>query len=213
MEELFKDLSKFARENREALKLAEQWFNKFDDGDVENVWISAGQPFDWRKIVFIAWLASDKKIYECKLEIDGFNLRQWCGCDRNKDGQTPQENFLCDVIMSVGESYSTEKHPSLYLIRNALNEGEKIVADEKLKKNKTPDDSMQGQGNNRRVSSGEWSNPMTKSAMMSRVGIDGYKKFNTFAKQHGLQQAGNRQLWQICLDGMDKNTRQKLEKA
>ena len=60
---------------------------------------------------------------------------------------------------------------------------------------------------------GEWSDPMTKSAMMSRVGIDGYKKFNTFAKQHGLHKAGNRQLWQIRLDGMDKTTRQKLEKA
>ena len=60
---------------------------------------------------------------------------------------------------------------------------------------------------------GEWSNPMTKSAMMSRVNIDGYKKFNTFAKQYGLQKAGNRQLWQIRLDKMDKNTRQKFEKA
>jgi hypothetical protein len=60
---------------------------------------------------------------------------------------------------------------------------------------------------------GEWSNPMTKSAMMSRVGIDGYKKFNTFAKQYGLRKAGNRQLWQIRLDNMDENTRKKFEKA
>jgi hypothetical protein len=60
---------------------------------------------------------------------------------------------------------------------------------------------------------GEWSNPMTKSAMMSRINIDGYKKFNTFAKQYGLQKAGNRQLWQIRLDKMDKNTRQKFEKV
>ena len=59
---------------------------------------------------------------------------------------------------------------------------------------------------------GEWSNPMTKSTMMSKVNIDGYKKFNTFAKQHGLRKAGNRQLWQIRLDRMDKNTRQKFEK-
>lgn len=60
---------------------------------------------------------------------------------------------------------------------------------------------------------GEWSNPMTKSAMMSKVKIYGYKKFNTFAKQYGLRQAGNRQLWQIRLDGMDRNTRQKFEKT
>jgi len=60
---------------------------------------------------------------------------------------------------------------------------------------------------------GEWSNPMTKLAMMSRVGIYGYKKFNTFIKQYKLRQAGNRQLWQIRLDGMDINTRRKFEKA
>ena len=60
---------------------------------------------------------------------------------------------------------------------------------------------------------GEWSNPMTKSDMMIRLHINGYKKFNTFAKVYGLYKVGNRQLWQIRLDGMDKNTRQKLEKA
>jgi len=60
---------------------------------------------------------------------------------------------------------------------------------------------------------GEWSNPMTKSTMMSKVNTYGYKKFNTFAKQYGLRQAGNRQLWQIRLDGMDRNTRQKFEKT
>ena len=63
------------------------------------------------------------------------------------------------------------------------------------------------------ISEGEWSNPMTKSTMMSKVNIDGYKKFNTFAKQYGLRKAGNRQLWQIRLDRMDKNTRQKFEKT
>ncbi len=131
MEDLFKELSEFARKNRKKLKSAEQWLNKFDDGDWENAWISAYQPFGWRKIVFIAWLASDEKIYECKLKIDGFNLRQWCGCDRNKGGQTPQKDFLYDVILRVGESYSTENNPSLYLIRNALNEGKNRPEDKK----------------------------------------------------------------------------------
>lgn len=63
------------------------------------------------------------------------------------------------------------------------------------------------------ISEGEWSNPMTKSEMMKKVGIDGYKKFNTFAKQYGLRPAGNRQLWQLRLDKMDKNTRRKFEKT
>lgn len=211
MEDLFKDLSKFARENREALQPAEKWLNQFDYGDLEEAWISAGQPFDWRKIVFIAWFASDENIYECNFINEGFNVHQWC--PKKKDGRNPQIDFLHDVILQVGHNYTAEKHPSLYLIRNALNEGRKAVADEKLKKNNIPDDSMQGQEKNRQVSVGEWSNPMTKSTMMSKIGIDGYKKFNTFAKQHGLQQAGNRQLWQIRLDRMDKNTRQKFEKA
>lgn len=60
---------------------------------------------------------------------------------------------------------------------------------------------------------GEWSTPMTKSDMMTRLHINGYKKFNTFAKKYGIEQSGNRQLWTIRLDGMDKSTRQKLEKA
>jgi hypothetical protein len=61
--------------------------------------------------------------------------------------------------------------------------------------------------------SGDLSKPMTKKVMMIALKIDGYKKFNTFAKLHGIQQAGNRQLWQIRFDNMDSNTRQKLEKA
>jgi hypothetical protein len=60
---------------------------------------------------------------------------------------------------------------------------------------------------------GEWSNPMTKTKMMKTLHIAGYSKFATFAKQYGLRQAGNRQLWQIRLDDIDKNTRQKFEKA
>jgi len=183
MEELFKELSEFVRKNRKVFKLTEQWLKEFD-GNLDDAWNVA------KNALIVDWR---KIVLVVKRTLD--------------EGV----EFLLNTILSG--SYTTREHPNIYLIRNALNEGEKVVADEKLKKNKTPDDSMQGQGNNRRVSSGEWSNPMTKSAMMSRVGIDGYKKFNTFAKQHGLQQAGNRQLWQICLDGMDKNTRQKLEKA
>ncbi len=58
---------------------------------------------------------------------------------------------------------------------------------------------------------GEWSNPMSMSTMMSKVSVDGYKKFKTWAKQYDLQNAGNRQLWKIRLDQMDLNTRNKFE--
>ncbi len=131
MEEFFEELSEFARENRKALNPAIQWLNNEFDGELEDVWISAVNPFDWRKVVFIAWLGSDEKIYECKLEIDGFDLRQWCGCDRKEEDieLTPQQNFLYGVISRVeGGYYTTPKNPSFYLIRRALNEGRKAVA-------------------------------------------------------------------------------------
>ena len=129
MEKLLKEISKFARANREALKLAEQWLNEFDYENLEDAWIRAGQPFDWQKIVFIAWLASDEKIYECKLGIDGFDLRQWCGCDKNEGSLTPQKDFLINVIYHVGKgSYHTPKSPNFYLIRSALDEGKKAIA-------------------------------------------------------------------------------------
>ena len=57
---------------------------------------------------------------------------------------------------------------------------------------------------------GEWSKPMTKSAMKNALRIDGYRTFDTFAEQHGIKKIG-RQLWQIRLDAMDKTTRKKLE--
>ena len=57
---------------------------------------------------------------------------------------------------------------------------------------------------------GEWSKPMTKSAMKNALRIDGYRTFDTFAEQHGIRKIG-RQLWQIRLDAMDKTTRKKLE--
>ena len=130
MDELFKELSKFARENRKALKPAEQWLNEFD-GNIADVWEVARNelPIDWKKIVFIAWFASDEKIYECKFIDEGFNVHQWC--PKKKDGRNPQIDFLYDVILRVGESYSTENNPSLYLIRNALNEGKNRPENEK----------------------------------------------------------------------------------
>ena len=60
---------------------------------------------------------------------------------------------------------------------------------------------------------GEWSKPMGKSKMMGSLGMSSYKKFNAFAKKHGIREAGNRQTFQIRLDGMDKTTRNKLERA
>lgn len=130
---LFKELSEFARENRKEFEPVEQWLNGTDfNGSLEDAWIRAGQPFDWRKIVFIAWLASDEKIYECKLKIDGLNLRQWCECDKNKSGLTPQKDFLYGVIFRTGDSYTTPKPPSFYLIRSALDEGKRATSGVKM---------------------------------------------------------------------------------
>ena len=51
MEELFKELSKFARENRKALEQAEQWLNGNEfDGNLADAWDAAINelPPDWR---------------------------------------------------------------------------------------------------------------------------------------------------------------------
>ena len=113
MEELFKELSKFARENRKALEQAEQWLNEFD-GNIEDAWKKAKKesPRDWTKIVFIAWLASDEKIYECEFIDKDFDVCQWCPA--NKDGPNPQRDFLHDVILRVG--YSTDEGEDNLLI-------------------------------------------------------------------------------------------------
>jgi hypothetical protein len=58
---------------------------------------------------------------------------------------------------------------------------------------------------------GEWSRPMSKTDMRVRLANLPVRKFNTFTKSHPIRQAGNRQLWQIRLDGMDKKTREKIE--
>lgn len=58
-----------------------------------------------------------------------------------------------------------------------------------------------------------WSKPMSKSKMMTTLGLDSYKTFNAYAKNPRIREAGNRQTFQIRLDGMDKKTRSKLEKV
>ena len=62
------------------------------------------------------------------------------------------------------------------------------------------------------ISEQEWSKPMSKSDMMTRLGIDSYKKFNSWSKQYGIKEAGNRQTFTIRLDNMDKQNRSKLNK-
>ena len=122
-ESLFKELSEFARENLKALEPAEQWLK---DGDFENqkdVWQRAKEPFNWQRIVDIAWRASDKKIYTDK--IDGFDPLILC------PNAQEQEGFLSLVILEIQSQY--EPHPSLSLIRNALEEGKKAVAEQKAK--------------------------------------------------------------------------------
>ncbi|OHB54614.1 MAG: hypothetical protein A2Y12_09855 [Planctomycetes bacterium GWF2_42_9] len=63
------------------------------------------------------------------------------------------------------------------------------------------------------LNEGEWSNAMSKKEIIAVLGLGSYSKLNTFSKNHPLKQAGNRQLWQIRIDDMDKNMRQKFKKA
>jgi hypothetical protein len=57
---------------------------------------------------------------------------------------------------------------------------------------------------------GQWSAPMSKAEISTRLKLS-RRSFNTFTKNHALRSAGNRQLWQIRLDGMDAATRKKVE--
>jgi len=59
---------------------------------------------------------------------------------------------------------------------------------------------------------GEWSKPMSKTRMMTALRIDSRKKFNSYANQIGIKKAGNRQTFQIRLDTLPKNQREKIEK-
>ena len=61
---------------------------------------------------------------------------------------------------------------------------------------------------------GEWSKPMSKTDIMRRLGLGlkGYRKLNTFTKEHPIRDvAGNRQLWQIRIDKMPSNLREKFK--
>ena len=126
MEELFRELAQFARENRDQLKSVESWLNEddFDDG-LAGAWEITVNAVarDWRKIVFLAWIASDKKLHECEFEIRGFDPSEWCGL--NKEGPSPQAWFLMNAILPG--RYSGKQHPNLWLIRDALEEGKMAV--------------------------------------------------------------------------------------
>jgi len=59
----------------------------------------------------------------------------------------------------------------------------------------------------------EYSPPMSKSRMMQILGMHSRKVFKSFAEKQGLIPGGNRQLWRICLDGMDDATARKLRSS
>jgi len=133
MDELYEEqeeLIDFARKNREKFKPVEQWLNEKKFDDFGDAWETAmiGPAIDWRRIVFIAWMASDKKIYKYKFDIDGFDPKQWCGV--GKKGPSSQSMFYEDFLLC---RYTTKHNPKLKLISNALEQGKKEVA---LDKNK-----------------------------------------------------------------------------
>mgnify|MGYP000857586188 CR=1 FL=1 len=59
---------------------------------------------------------------------------------------------------------------------------------------------------------GNWLPATSMADLANRLGNVGIKKARTTLKQYGLKQAGNRQAWTVCLDGMPKNIREQLEK-
>ena len=123
MEELFKEVSKFARENRQALESAEQWLNGNEfDGDLEDAWnIVRNEPrYKWQEVIFIAWLATDENIKECKFEIDGFDPYQWCV---GQGQELPQQKELFSIIFPINNA--GKKQPNVGVIRCALEEGRK----------------------------------------------------------------------------------------
>lgn len=132
MEELFQEISKFARNNLEALKPVEKWLNENDFESLIDAWeIAVNEfPIDWRKIVFLAWLASDEKIYECDVEIDGVDLNELCGV--NKKGSEDQIMFQLDIFSGT---YSTKQHPNKRLIQNALEKGKNFASDDLIRIN------------------------------------------------------------------------------
>ena len=133
MDELYEEqeeLIDFARKNREKFKPVEQWLNEKKFDDFGDAWETAmiGPAIDWLRIIFIAWMASDKKIYKYKFDIDGFDPKQWCGV--GKKGPSSQSMFYEDFLLC---RYTTKHNPKLKLISNALEQGKKEVA---LDKNK-----------------------------------------------------------------------------
>jgi hypothetical protein len=59
----------------------------------------------------------------------------------------------------------------------------------------------------------DWSKPMSKSKMMTALGIDSAKTFNTFAAHAGIRPAGNRQTFQLCMDTLTQPQRDQLAKV
>lgn len=128
MDELYEgqeELIDFARKNREKFKPVEQWLNEKKFDDFGDAWETAmiGPTIDCRRIVFIAWMASDKKIYKYKFDIDGFDPKQWCGV--GKKGPSSQSMFYEDFLLC---RYTTKHNPKLKLISNALEQWKKKVA-------------------------------------------------------------------------------------
>lgn len=116
METLRSSIIKFAINNRKVLGPAEQWLNDNDWNGLGEAWEMAinQSPRDWRKIVFIAWLAFDEDLDKRDVNISGFDLQEW---------KEQQLMFLACVIFNG--IYTSGEHPNYWVIKNALDEGSK----------------------------------------------------------------------------------------
>jgi hypothetical protein len=143
-------------------------------------------------------------IHDCQNDIAGFEKIYFSPQDDKE-----LKNRICTALWDklkyyVEKGYMTKP---ARIIELALQQLLNTAIKEKIE---TEQDSVKTSENK---NCGEWSKPMAKTDIMTRLGLGlrGYRKLNTFVKDHPIKQvANNRQLWQIRIDKMSENIRKKF---
>lgn len=172
---------------RNSVLIKEAWNNAYNE-----------KPRDIKKILLIYWVLTDRLVDS---DEPGLTLFEKWSYGDDRECAEPEEYFgTRHETLNEMISIDSKMIPTVEAAMRATT------------RNRETEQKVSG-GKAENTLEGEWSNPMTKSALMKKVSIDGYKKFKTFAEMYGLCQAGNRQLWQIRIDRMDSNTKQKFAKT
>jgi len=172
---------------RNSVLIKEAWNNAYNE-----------KPRDIKKILLIYWVLTDRLVDS---DEPGLTLFEKWSYGDDRECAEPEEYFgTRHETLNEMISIDSKMIPTVEAAMRATT------------RNRETEQKVSG-GKAENTLEGEWSNPMTKSALMKKVSIDGYKKFKTFAEMYGLCQAGNRQLWQIRIDRMDSNTKRKFAKT